>query len=356
MDKKRIKNNVPKRYWKKINWPNVFNEIETCYFRYSPISLFIPRIYQLEITSICNLKCKMCPYKNMTRKKEHMDFNLFKKIINKDLYYKQALELHLFGEPTLHPRICEMIKYAKSKGHIVGIATNATTLNPKLSKQILDSGLDNIVLALDGSTKETYENLRCGAQFEKVKSNIKEFIKIKKQGNYKTYTILQIIQMPKTKKELEEFEKEWNPLKKKGLDELRIKKLYDSLAGNVNKEIPNPKYKTRLPCTELWYGAAVLSNGDVTPCGRDFDGKKVFGNLKKQSLIEIFNSKEYIKFRLSHLKNKYSKKHICKNCKEWDLVNLRNTPILSCNLLMGDNSRYKEIVKDPNFKYLEDKK
>ncbi|MDD4251228.1 MAG: SPASM domain-containing protein [Candidatus ainarchaeum sp.] len=351
MDLKRIKNNVPQQLWKQINWGAVENEIQNCYSNYGPLSLFIPRIYQLEITNFCNLKCNMCPYKKMTRKKQHMKFKLYKKIIDKDLYYKQAIELHLFGESTLHPEVAKMVKYAKNKGHIVGIATNATALTKEKSRSLLDAGLDNIVLALDGATKTTYEELRCGANFEIVKDNIKTFLKLKKAGNYNTYSVLQIIKMPKTKKEINNFKKEWQPFLRNGLDELRIKKLFDSLGGNVNPEIPVPNYKNRLPCTELWYGSAVLSNGDVVPCGRDYDGKKRFGNLNKQSLIEIFNSEKYYKFRLSHLTNNYKHNDLCRPCKEWDLINLRHVPILSCNLLKGDNTRYGQIVGDPKFKY-----
>jgi len=356
MDFKRIKNNVPKELWKMINWNSVQTEILNGYKNYEPVSLFIPRIYQLEATNFCNLKCNMCPYKSMTRKKQHMKFNLFKKIVDNDLYYKQAIELHLFGESTLHPDLSKMVKYAKNKGHIVGIATNATALTKEKSKELLDAGLDNIVLALDGATKRTYEELRCGAQFELVKENIKNFLRLKDSGKYSTYTVLQIIKMPKTKEEITAFKTEWNPFLKKGLDELRIKKLFDSLGGNVNPEIQAPTYKHRLPCTELWYGSAVLSNGDVVPCGRDYDGKIIFGNLNKQSLIEIFNSKKYQEFRLGHLCGEFSKNPLCKSCKEWDLINLRNVPILSCNLLKGDNTRYNQIVSDPNFVYNKSKK
>jgi radical SAM protein with 4Fe4S-binding SPASM domain len=346
-DFERLKDNVPKSLHSSIDWDTAKNEVNHCYENLKQKSNFVPRVYQLEITNFCNLKCKMCPYSKMTRKKQHMTWKLFKKIIDKDIYFKQALEFHLFGEPLLHPKLSKFIKYAKSKGHIVGLATNATLLTKEKSKELLETGLDNIVLALDGANKETYEGLRQGGKYDVVVKNIKSFLKLKHKGNYQTYSVLQIIQMPETKNEIRKFKQKWSWLIGKGLNELRIKRLFDSLGGSVNSKIPFPQYVKRLPCSELWYGSCILSNGDVVPCGRDFNGKIVFGNLENQSLKQIFNSKKYQAFRKSHLRNNYSNNKLCVNCKEWDLINLRHVSILSCNLLKGDNTRYKDVVCDP---------
>ena len=90
------------------------------------------------------------------------------------------------GEPLLHPKVKELIQYAKESGIIeVIINTNGTNLNTKKANELIDSGLDQLIYSFDGGTKETYEKMRPGRfkknNFEDVFNNIKNFYEIKKK-------------------------------------------------------------------------------------------------------------------------------------------------------------------------------
>ncbi|GAI28295.1 unnamed protein product, partial [marine sediment metagenome] len=143
---------------------------------YMPIRLWV------EITSRCNLKCRLCVNKDIPPSlKGDMDFDLYKKIINEATGSVYDINLFHRGEPLLHPKLIPIISYAKSRGIKTRIHTNATLLNPELSKKIILSGLDLISFSFDGYTEKTYEKNRIGASYEKSLNNIIDFLRIKKE-------------------------------------------------------------------------------------------------------------------------------------------------------------------------------
>jgi radical SAM protein with 4Fe4S-binding SPASM domain len=262
----------------------------------------------------------MCPYPKMTRKKTHMDFSLFRKIIDESEFYGTAPWLHLFGEPLMNPEIFDMIKYCKSRGLGVRLSTNITLLSPENSLRFLKSGLDLIILSLDGATKETYEKIRRGADFEMAKQNIKTFLDLKKRERSNIYVILSIIRMGETEKELKAFKKEWNnPM----IDEILIKdfRVWGSQVKGIEKLAsqgwkPKPRVP-RYPCRHFWTDVVVAADGKVLPCCFDYDAKLVLGDLSKQTLLEMWNSDVVKKVREAQSRGDFSNP-LCKDCTEWD--------------------------------------
>ena len=129
-----------------------------------PIRLWI------EPTPYCNLKCPMCPQSDpkineVTKGKTHMDFELYKKIIDEAAGHVYDINLAHRGESTFHKGLPEMIQYASEKGIKTRLHTNATILNEKMSKAILESGLDLLSFSFDGFKKEPYEKIRIGSNF-----------------------------------------------------------------------------------------------------------------------------------------------------------------------------------------------
>ncbi len=139
----------------------------------------------IESTSRCNLKCEMCPRNSFKSENGDIDLELFKEI-NKYVNHGITVNLAGWGEPLLHPEIDELIKIVKMKRASVGFTTNATLLDTETSAELINNGLDLIDFSLDGATHKTYENIRHGAKFEEVITNIRNFIKIKEKLNSKT--------------------------------------------------------------------------------------------------------------------------------------------------------------------------
>jgi len=275
-----------------------------------------PDIAAIEITNFCNLRCIMCPYSKMTRKKQHMKFETFKKIVDEIKNYPQGLSwFHMFGEPLLHPKVFDFIKYGKKVGLKIGISTNCTVLDKEKSRKLLKFNIDKIILCLDGNTKKTYEKLRKGAKFEIVKNNIINFLDMKKRGNFsKPHIILQLVKNKYNENEIESFKKEW----KDKVDEINISEFgeWGGQVDEISKLSTMKKRNLRFPCEYIWHILAIHSDGNVTICCVDFDKKISLGNVKNQKIYDIWNSKEMKKLREQQIKHNFNN-GLCDFCKEW---------------------------------------
>lgn len=280
-----------------------------------------PRIFAVELTNFCNLSCLMCPRTFMKRKIGFMDFSLFKKIMNQIRGYNGYIWLHLFGESLFHPQLGQFITYCSENNIKSCLSTNATVLNEKNSFMILNSRLDHLLLSLDSVTKETYQKIRQGGDFDKTRDNILNFLEFKKKFNrIKPFTEIQIIRMNETESEINTFKKQWENL----ADRVFIKP-FCTWAGQVETiaKIAKPEHlyrsgrtARRYPCLRLWQDGVVLWNGDFVPCCMDFDGKMVLGNLEREKLDDIWNSAMMKRIRKEHVENNYTNP-LCKNCVEW---------------------------------------
>ena len=151
----------------------------------------------LESTSHCNLRCPFC-FQSFNPLPPHLlKFEWFKKVIDEGVQKGLcSIKLQYRGEPLLHPRLAEMVKYAKEKGVIeVMFNTNATLLNEKKSRALIKAGLDKIICSVDGYFKEVYEKNRVGAKWEAVLENILRLQKIKKElGSKKPIVRVQMLE------------------------------------------------------------------------------------------------------------------------------------------------------------------
>src|SRR5208283_81022 len=190
------------------------------YLRKAEVSSGLPVYLVIESTSICNLKCIMCPYPSMGRINEHMSMTVYERIIAEGAGFVEFIWLHFFGEPLINKNIYRMIDMAEEAGIRTGISTNATLLDEKACAAILDSKLSMLVLCLDGATKETFERIRVGARFEKVSANIARFAGMKAAGNSDLKVVLQMIDMMANSGEKQLFLEQWRG---HGFDSLTLK-------------------------------------------------------------------------------------------------------------------------------------
>ena len=142
-----------------------------------------PWIISVETHNRCNLRCSMCPYPSMKRGKTSMGMHLFRRIID-DAPKNGITHLSLRGysEPLLDDSLFERIRYAKAKGLKVGFTSNGTLLTSHKARRIVESELDWITFSVDGATKEEYEDIRIGANFEEVVSNINGLLRIRQEA------------------------------------------------------------------------------------------------------------------------------------------------------------------------------
>jgi|TARA_Y100000310_G_scaffold76658_1_gene73154 radical SAM protein with 4Fe4S-binding SPASM domain len=277
-----------------------------------------PAVIWIEPTDLCNLKCKMCPIgvgDGLDRPKGMMKMDLYKKIIDEVSEWKPVIKLFHTGESLIHPGLEEMIRYAKERGCFVMLNTNATIMNERKSQMILDSGLDYLSFSFDGATKEVYENIRIGGNFETTMENIINFLKMRKeQAKRKPFVNVEMIKMKDTEEEVEKFK---NTFKEHSVDNIGIKKLMN-WGDQVPVEGEMEKVFTDLSCLHPWSFANILYDGSVVPCCRDSHAKHVLGDVNEDKLMDIWNKNyKMLKFRETLAEeNGHKKIDICSNCTE----------------------------------------
>ena len=275
---------------------------------YLPVRLWI------EPTSVCNLRCIMCPNKDLEKsQKGFMDFDLFKKIVDEARSF--VFDVHLLhrGESLLHPDFFKMVRYAHEAGLVTRFHTNGTLLDEEKSYQLIESGLDQFAFSFDGFDQETYERIRVNASFEKTVGNIVRFLEIKKRlGVRRPYTILELIRFPGLfddggRTRLREFKDRFRGLP---LDKLVVKELHN-WAGDFGSA---HKGKSYAPCTFLWHALIIFWDGSVLPCTQDFHGCYGLGNVREASISEIWNNEKMVELRRKVVAGDVADLTTCSQC------------------------------------------
>jgi radical SAM protein with 4Fe4S-binding SPASM domain len=270
-----------------------------------------PLTLAIESTAKCNLFCPMCPRENFYFPPRDMELSLFQKIIDECRDYIEFAVPYGVGEPLLNPHIFEMLAYCKHSGVPTGISTNATLLNDASSRKLISSGLDYIIFAFDGATKETFELYRKGADFEKVRANILTFLRVKKEMRSKVFCILQMVRLKENQHETRDLIRMWRV---EGMNEIRIKK---DEVHNEGSAIPGDSQERpplKHPCYLLWRGPMYVHyDGTAFPCCYIYP-EEPLGTLKKLSLSEIWNSDRMVRLREAHLKRDLRDYRACQNC------------------------------------------
>ncbi|MFH1231832.1 MAG: radical SAM protein [Planctomycetota bacterium] len=298
------------RYSYKTIYNHYFGNIKSGKIRRFPSNIFV------ELTNICNLKCPICPSRNMKREKGYMDFELYKKIIDECSGYENVdIMLHMFGEPLLHKDLIKMMRYGKRYSNIkLAFSTNATLLDYERSKELIDAGLDGIHFSLDGFTKETYEAIRVGAQFERTVNNIKQFLELhRKSGQPKPVIEIQIIRTKKTRKELQGFVDYWRK-EARGTPSIVSVKEYGTWGGLVDSEDIKRGILCRVPCASIKFLMGIYWNGDVIPCCIDPEGYLKMGEVRNNSLLSVWQGDAMRNFRNAHINEEFNKFPFCNNC------------------------------------------
>jgi organic radical activating enzyme len=253
----------------------------------------------IETTSICNLRCVMCFQVDKTfTTKEYMglmDIDLFRNCIDQAVDGgTQALTLGSRGEPTLHPKISEMLDYMSGKFIELKVITNATKLNEQLSHDILKSKVDILVFSVDAHTKDLYEKIRVRGKFDQVYNNIKRFHEIRDKY-YPDSNISTRISAVLVRKEqdIDEFTKFWSKI----VDEVSAKNAayrWDTYSNPVHSDL-------NTPCNLLWERFYIWWDGTTNPCDPDYKSKLSAGNIVENSIRDIWNGNGYKTLREKHI-------------------------------------------------------
>jgi MoaA/NifB/PqqE/SkfB family radical SAM enzyme len=314
-DPKRLTKRVRQKANMAVKYASYELELETA-------PTFPDRIY-VESTNVCNLDCIMCPTGMHidTRPKGYMDWDLYTAIIDEIAPWAEAVVLHSWGEPLLHKRIMDMIRYAKERDVWVETSTNAMLLSEDVANQILDAGLDRIYLSMDGLTKETYEKVRVKANYERVLGNIERFLDLKHARKSPIEADIQIVRLSETDAEVDAFVARW---KESQADLINIKEL-DTWGGQIDQviglavdeeQVDTSVNEHRLPCPNLWYHCHIHWDGVLVSCSRDYDAVTPLGNVKNGGVLRTWHGARMQQMRRWHAEGNFCA-HQCVDCTEW---------------------------------------
>lgn len=300
-------------------------------FRKKPIQWGNPMSISFEPTTSCNLRCPECPsgLRAFTRPTGMLENQFFIDAIDqlkKDLHY---LTFYFQGEPYLNPKFLDMVKYASDNGIYTATSTNAHYLKDEMAQKTIQSGLDRLIISIDGTTQETYESYRIGGNLEKVVAGAKNIIKWKKEMKSATpHIIFQFLVVKPNEHQIEDV---LALGKEVGVDEVRLKTAQVYEYENGNELIPTIdeyaryyqkkdgtwgiKNKMVNSCWRMWQGCVITWDGGIVPCCFDKDATHQLGQLKDQQFKDIWHGKTYQGFRGALLKSR-SEIDICKNCTE----------------------------------------
>jgi radical SAM protein with 4Fe4S-binding SPASM domain len=291
----------------------------------------LPISLSIEPTTSCNLGCPECPsgLKQFTRPTGNLKTQNLNAWLNPIIDRLWYVNFYFQGEPFIHKEILNQIEFASKKGVFTSTSTNAHFISSEMAEKIIQSGLDQLIVSIDGTTQETYEKYRVHGSLEKVLTGTKNIVEAKKKlGSNTPHIVFQFLVVSHNEHQIEDAQRLANQL---GVNEIRFKTAQVYHYKNGNDLIPkNNKFsryrrlesghwevKNKLEnhCWRMWSGSVITWDGKVVPCCFDKDAKYQLGDLTAASMKSIWKSSAYNAFRKKVMRSR-KEIDICTNCTE----------------------------------------
>lgn len=310
------------------------------------LPLRTPYVIQIDPASKCNFKCKFCPTSKDSNNKNRtiMQFKLFKKIIDGLVDFDdkiKVLKLWKDGEPLLNKNICEMIKYAKEQEIVekIEMTTNGYLLNKQLNYNLIKSGLNKIIISVEGLNEADYlRNSGVKINFDEFIENIKHFYENRKN----CIVHVKMIDIGLDEDSKEKFYKLFGDIS----DEMFIEKAIPCWPNfddeNIDHNLLNvwgKNLEKKDVCALALYSMTINSNGRVTMCCNDWEQKIIVGDVNIQNIKEIWNSNKVREYQIMQLSHNRRAIPVCSQCMFPDYVAVDNIDSKASEIL----NRYKNI-------------
>jgi MoaA/NifB/PqqE/SkfB family radical SAM enzyme len=290
-----------------------------------------PRFIEVETVNACNARCPMCTIEEWQRHTPTMKDPLFAKIAD-DLcaHADQVRRVALYrdGEPLLDKKLAKRVAVLKSGGiRHVNISTNVALLDEKRSRDLLQAGLDMIVLSVDSLKKDVFEAIRLRLDFDEVLENALRFIELRNRIRPRTQIWMRMIRHSNFD-EWPAYEAYWKR-RMAPTDRIYYHNIHN-WGGQLQGFRPvSRSYEPSLPCVALWSLMVIFGNGDVPLCNVDYNNKYPTGNVRDHTIEELWRSKVMLERRRLHLAGEKGCISLCSNCNVWDEPEMKDEFISS---------------------------
>jgi MoaA/NifB/PqqE/SkfB family radical SAM enzyme len=263
----------------------------------------------------------MCPQsQGLAALPAKMTMPVFQRVIDEVGESRPLVKLYMSGEPLLHEGLFAMIEYAAARGCRTMVHTNATVLTEEMSLRILSSALTFLTFSFDGCTPQVYERLRRPAIYEHVKSNIRQYLGLRRSNGLRgPQTTIEIIAMRDTENYLQAFIDEWSL---SGVDKVNVTEYLTWLDAVEDRRVESRWGHTEYrPCAAPFRHGCILSDGTVVPCCMDVNRRMPLGNIILSPFKTIWAGKNYRRLRMQMLAESIPTDSICHGCRntvhEW---------------------------------------
>ncbi len=319
---------TPRRVW---NFAKVLMSFYISKWTRRPVQWGMPVTVSIEPTTACNLRCPECPsgLRAFSRETGTLKEDFFRQLtgeLHRDLFY---LIFYFQGEPYINPNFLDMVQHAHRQRIFTITSTNGHFLNDENARRTVMSGLDRLIISVDGTTQETYEQYRVGGNLEQVLQGARNVITWKRRlKSRRPHVIFQFLVVKPNEHQIPDI---FRLAKETGVDEVKLKtaQVYDYQHGNPL--IPGidryARYRRKADgtwevkhalahqCWKLWHSCVITWDGVVVPCCFDKDAQHRLGDLKTQGFREVWHAPAYYDFRRAILKGR-DRIDICQNCTE----------------------------------------
>ena len=283
-----------------------------------PIHWGYPIAISIEPTTACNLKCPECPsgLRQFTRPTGNLKTDVNQSIISALGKHLQYINYYFQGEPFINPQFLDFVKVARQQNIYVLTSTNAHFISEKTAEDIVESGLSELIVSIDGTTQETYQDYRVEGNLETVLSGLSAIRKAKNKSNSKFPIVT--IQFLVTAQNEHQIPDVKNLVNQYGADRLNLKTIQVYDYENGNRLLPkNEKYsrykkgkdntyklKNKMSnyCWRMWTTCVFTWDGTIVPCCFDKDAKYKMGDLTKTEFKNIWKNGLYQDFREKNTK------------------------------------------------------
>lgn len=256
----------------------------------------------LEITSGCNLNCLMCDTHSATRPAGQMSLDMFARGLDElDAIGCKHLSYHTIGEPTIHKQFDTILQLSHERGFQVFLSTNGMLLD-RYVDALTRWPVATLRFSIDGATKETYERIRVGGDFDRLLANLRLMHDAVVAGDLPTTMQIDVTMSQDNLHEVPLFFEVFGPYVDD--DQISLRPI-NSLAAGARDYYQDVKliddHERMIPCPQLWEVLYVGHDGRVSACCRDYHGQLVVGDVTKQSLRQIWLGEAISKLRAGHL-------------------------------------------------------
>ena len=296
----------------------------------------LPTFVSVEPANFCQLRCPECPVGKRERASSvassFMPMPLFERVLSELQTAVHTMQFYFQGEPLLNRQLPEMIAKAHQVGLYTIVSTNAQSLTCSTAEALVKSGLNRIIVSIDGFSEESYAAYRVGGSLQRALEGLRQLSNAKAKYDSRIRIELQVLRLKTNEHEWQWIRKHYKQL---GATHLVFKtaQLYDYEHGHalMPSQAKYSRYRltkdgtyrlhaswlrrhwVNTPCYRLWSGCVVTTTGQVLPCCYDKAAQHALGTLAQSTFADIWFGKKADDFRGSVLK-KGNRIAICQSC------------------------------------------